>query len=86
VSVPVALTAFHILGACFAIWAVVLATLGFTRPEFPRDRAGQRAVMVISLTLMIGAIASAIIVAANEDEKEKGHESAPAHENKPPPP
>ena len=85
-SVPVALTAFHILGGCFAIWAVVLAVLGFTRPEFPRNRAGERAVILISLTLMVAAVASAIIVAANEDEEEKGHEAAPAHEKQPPPP
>jgi hypothetical protein len=54
-------TAFYIAGAVLAAWAVVLSTIGLTRPSFPYGAAGQRAVIGISLILAALAIAMAII-------------------------
>jgi hypothetical protein len=53
-------TAFYIAGAALAIWAVVLAGIGLTRPEFPYNPRGERGVIGISLVLVIVAIAMAI--------------------------
>ena len=52
---------FYIGGLLLAVWAVVLSAVGLTRPEFPYDARGQRAVMVISLVLMVVALATAIL-------------------------
>jgi hypothetical protein len=52
---------FYIAGALLAVWAVVLSTIGLTRPSFPYGAAGQRAVIVISLLFAAAAIATAIV-------------------------
>jgi hypothetical protein len=52
---------FYIAGGLFAVWAVVLATAGLTRPSFPFGPTGQRAVIAISLLLAVLAIAMAIV-------------------------
>lgn len=65
--------AFHVIGAIFAIWAVVLGVLGFRRPDFPPNDAAQRIVIAVSLTLMIGAIGAAILTGETK-EHEGGHE------------
>ena len=51
---------FYIAGGVFALWAVILAATGLTRPAFPFGAVGQRAVMGISLVLAVAAIATAI--------------------------
>ncbi len=55
---------FYIAGLALAIWAVALAGIGLTRPEFPYDVRGQRGVIAISLVLVIIAIATAILTSA----------------------
>jgi hypothetical protein len=52
---------FYIAGLILAAWAVVLAGLGLTRPEFPYNVRGQRAVMAISFLLMVVALGAAIL-------------------------
>jgi hypothetical protein len=51
---------FYLAGGALAAWAVVLAALGLTRPSFPYSNRGARGVMLISLVLMLLAIAMAI--------------------------
>ena len=51
---------FYIAGGALALWAVVLAGLGLSRPEFPGGAGGARAVMGISLVLALLAIGFAI--------------------------
>jgi hypothetical protein len=51
---------FYIAGSLFVAWAVVLAAVGLTVPEFPYGKAGQRAVMLVSLLLAAAAITTAI--------------------------
>lgn len=51
---------FYIAGGVLASWAVVLAWIGLTRPSFPYNVRGQRAVIGISLLIAALAIAMAI--------------------------
>jgi hypothetical protein len=51
---------FYVAGILFVAWAVVLATVGLTQPEFPYGKTGQRAVMGVSLLLAAAAIGTAI--------------------------
>ena len=52
---------FYIAGAVLAAWAVVLAGIGLTQPEFPSSERGERGVIAISFVLMAVAIAMAIV-------------------------
>ena len=51
---------FYIAGGVLAVWAVVLAALGLSQPEFPKNLGGERAVIGISLVLAVLAIAMAV--------------------------
>jgi hypothetical protein len=53
---------FYIAGGVLAVWAVLLSSIGITRPAFPYGAVGQRAVMAISLVLAAAAIGTAIAV------------------------
>ena len=52
---------FYFAGGALAAWAVVLAGIGLTRPEFPFGLTGQRAVMAISALLVVIALATAVL-------------------------
>jgi hypothetical protein len=52
---------FYILGGALALWAVVLAAIGLSRPDFPYDERGARGVMALSFVLIVGAIAGAVL-------------------------
>ena len=52
---------FYFAGGALAVWAVVLAGIGLTRPDFPYNDRGQRGVMLISFVLMAVAVAMAIV-------------------------
>jgi hypothetical protein len=54
-------TPFYFAGGALAVWAVVLASIGLTRPSFPVNVRGQRAVIAVSLVLAALAIAVAIL-------------------------
>jgi hypothetical protein len=56
-------TPFYICGGVFAVWAVVLAAIGLSQPEFPRDGTAARGVMAISAVLMLGAMTTAVVTA-----------------------
>ena len=57
---------FYVIGPALAVWAVVLAVIGFTRPEFPRKIKAERLVILISLALMLTVVLSAMIGAKFE--------------------
>jgi hypothetical protein len=65
--------AFHVFGALFAAWAVIVSFVGITREDFPSSAAAARAVGAVSVLLAIATISSAIITSANE-EHEGGEE------------
>src|SRR5919106_2041553 len=69
--------AFHVIGALFALWAVILAVVGVTRDDFPRPGFPTLAVGMVSVLLAAGAIGSGIITSALEDEEE-GEEAGQA--------
>ncbi len=52
---------FYIAGAVLSIWAVALAGLGLTQPQFPRSDRGARGVMGISLVLIVVAILAGVL-------------------------
>jgi hypothetical protein len=60
VVASVSKTPFYIAGGALAAWAVVLAYLGISRPEFPGGVGGYRVVIGISATLAIVAMALAV--------------------------
>jgi hypothetical protein len=51
---------FYIAGLLLALWAVVLAGYGLSRPNFPSSVGGQRGVIAITLVLMVLAVGTAI--------------------------
>ena len=51
---------FFVAGAVLVVWAIGIATAGITRPSFPFNAAGQRAVTLVSVVLAALAIALAI--------------------------
>jgi hypothetical protein len=52
---------FYIAGGALAAWAVILAAIGLNRPDFPGNLRGQRTVIAITFTIMVIAIAMAIV-------------------------
>jgi hypothetical protein len=56
-------TVFYIFAAAAAAWAVIGSFLGFTRPNFPGDARGRAAVMLITLVVVVGTMATAVITA-----------------------
>jgi plastocyanin len=61
--------AFHVIGALFAVWAVVLTALGIRRTDFPRPGSQTLAVGTVSVLLAAGAIGSGIVTSALEEEE-----------------
>jgi plastocyanin len=84
------ITAFHVIGACLALWAVVLTAIGVKRPDFPGKGAGTRIVMGISALLVASTIAAAIGTAKSAPKagEQAGKPSKPAANtgSAPPPP
>ncbi len=52
---------FYIIGGALVVWAVVLATLGLNRPEFPYSKRGERGVIGVSLIMIVLTIGAAIL-------------------------
>ena len=52
---------FFIVGGALAAWAVILSALGLSRPDFPGSATAARGVMAISVLLVAGAMAAAVI-------------------------
>jgi hypothetical protein len=52
---------FYIAGGVLAVYAVVLAGIGLTQPEFPFSVRGERAVIAVSFVLIVIAIAAGIL-------------------------
>jgi hypothetical protein len=67
--------AFHVCGALFAAWAVVISVLGISREGFPAGDGAARFVGVVSALLCLATIGTAIYTSATE-EHESEEESA----------
>ena len=70
------MNAFHVCGALFAAWAVIVSFVGITREDFPASAGAERAVAAISLLLAVATIGSGIVTAANEAEEHGDEEQA----------
>ena len=55
---------FYIAGGLLVVWAVALTGIGLTRPAFPGSERGARGVMLVSVVLMLLAMAMAVITSA----------------------
>jgi hypothetical protein len=53
--------AFSLLGSVAAVWAIVLFAVGMRSPTFPDSPAAQRGVIAISVLVVLGAMASAVL-------------------------
>jgi plastocyanin len=67
------ITAFHIIGAALAIWAVLLAALGILNHNFP-PKGMEKVVMGISAILVIAAITTAVTTTPGEKAKGGGEQ------------
>jgi hypothetical protein len=56
-------TLFYILGGAAAVWAVALFAVGMRSPTFPGSPGAQRGVIAVSVLIVIGAMASAVLTA-----------------------
>ena len=72
------MNAFHVCGALFAIWALVVSFLGITRDRFPSTSGAARAVGAVSIVLCLAAIGTAIYTSATEESEseEEGEQQA----------
>jgi hypothetical protein len=52
---------FFIIGGALAVYAVILATLGIQRPDFPSNIGGQRGVIALTAMIAVLAVAAAIL-------------------------
>ena len=54
-------TLFYVLGSVAAVWAIVLFAVGMRSPNFPASPGAQRGVIAVSVLVVIGAMASAVL-------------------------
>jgi hypothetical protein len=54
-------TPFYIAGVALAVWAVLVAFVGITRPDFPPGQGGRRGVILVTVCLVVAAMATAVI-------------------------
>jgi hypothetical protein len=54
-------TAFYVLGALAAVWAVALFAVGMRSPQFPGSVAAQRGVIAVSVVIVVAAMASSVL-------------------------
>jgi hypothetical protein len=64
-----AVEAYFVIGPILAVWAVVLAVIGFRRPDFPAQRGAERIVIAITGVLFLAVVLSSVI----GSEKEVSH-------------
>ncbi len=57
-------TAFYVLGSLLALWAVGISIVGIRRPgTFPARAGARTGIVAVSLLLVLGATASAVLTA-----------------------
>ena len=59
-------TPFYIAGGVLVAWAVLVAFLGLSRPDFPGSASRARGVMAISVVLVLGATSMAVATSAKK--------------------
>jgi hypothetical protein len=54
-------TAFYIVGGCLAVWAVLVGSIGIARPQFAASIGASRGVITITVLLVAGSLAAAVL-------------------------
>jgi plastocyanin len=68
---------FFIAGGLLAVWALILSLgLGLRRPKFPGNLGGQRAVIAVSVVLVLAAVSMAIVTAGTPAKPGEGAASS----------
>jgi plastocyanin len=68
---------FYIAGGLLAAWAVALAAVGITHPEFPGSEGRARLVMGATAALVVTTMAMGVVTAGKETTAEAGPAPAP---------
>ena len=55
---------FYIAGAVLVLWAAALAGMGLSNERFPNDQGGERAVIGVTIVLVLIAIGAAVLTSA----------------------
>jgi len=53
---------FFVLGGLLATFAIVISVVGFKKPDFPGTAGAARGVMLVSVALVVAAMASTVYV------------------------
>jgi uncharacterized cupredoxin-like copper-binding protein len=70
---------FYIAGGLLVAWALLVSLgLGLRRPDFPGGLSGQRAVMAISVVLVLGAVSTAVITSGTAAKAGTASAATPA--------
>ena len=77
---------FYVMGGLLAGWAVVLSLIGLSRAEFPGNSMGQRAVIGISLLLVLGTVTAAVATSSKHHNEESAAQAAEPSGQQPAPP
>lgn len=54
-------TAFYVVGACLAVWAVLLGSIGIARPQFAASIGSARGIVALTVLLVAGCLAAAVL-------------------------
>ena len=54
-------TLFYVLGGAAAVWAIVLFAIGMRSPGFPGTPAAQRVVTLVSVLVVLAAMAGSVL-------------------------
>ena len=60
------MTPYYIIGGALAAWAVLVAFLGIRFDRFPGGKGGERALIGVSIVLVVATVGSAILLGAAE--------------------
>ncbi len=53
---------FYIAGGLLVVWALVISLgVGLRKPDFPRNQGQQRAVMAVTILLVLAAVSMAVV-------------------------
>ncbi len=63
------LNAFHVIGGLTAVWALVVSFVGIKREGFPATRRSEIVVALVSITMFVLAVGSAIYTSLHEEEE-----------------
>jgi plastocyanin len=70
---------FFIVGGALAVWAVVLSVLiGLRKPAFPYGLPGERAVIAVTVALVLGAVAAAVLTSGSPKPAQAAAATTPA--------